>query len=129
MVRSAAMGGAAGQEFTRVNERAASGYPEITDADTGNSVGGRATTSIELCQPLATMKFAELTEIVRAQIDANAAEKLLSAICAAAAGEYVYIPRRHDDPKIEPNDTPATVARRYGVSRQTGYNWVNRWRK
>lgn len=32
-------------------------------------------------------------------------------------------------PEIAPNDTPLTVARRYGVPRSTARGWITAWRK
>jgi len=74
------------------------------------------------------MTFAELADIIISHAGADLGRKIADDICRQAAGESVYIPTRHQ-PAIKPNDTPATVQRRYGVSRRTAYNWVKRWRK
>ena len=74
------------------------------------------------------MRFADLADIVRAELGPHAADRLLQRICAEAAGEQVYIPSRHAPPKIEPTDTPKAVQARYKVSRTTAHNWVARWR-
>jgi len=74
------------------------------------------------------MKFADLADLIRRELPHEQAERLCRAICREAAGEQIYIPARHGEPEILPSDTPKTVQKRYGVSRQTAYNWVNKWR-
>ena len=76
------------------------------------------------------MKYAELVEIICAEIGDDAGHALCAAICRRAARERLYIPDKHEPPPvIAPNDTPAVVARRHGIARSTAYNWVNRWRR
>lgn len=76
------------------------------------------------------MKFAQLVEIICAEIGQDAGQSLCAAICRKAARERLYIPDEFNPPPvIAPNDTPAKVARQYGVARSTAYNWVNRWRR
>jgi hypothetical protein len=75
------------------------------------------------------VKFVELADIIKREVGRDLADKVVEAICSAAAGEAVYIPRRPARPSIEPSDTPTAVARKHNVSRSTAYNWVNRWRR
>lgn len=76
------------------------------------------------------MKFSDLADIICNEIGRDAGVALCAAICRQAASERIYIPDNFKlPPEIAPNDTPAAVARRYGVARSTAYNWVNRWRR
>lgn len=75
------------------------------------------------------MKFSDLADIIRRECPPDLAARICAAICQAAAGETIYIPSRSGPPEIAPNDTPASVAKRYRVDRSTGYRWVNAWRK
>ena len=75
------------------------------------------------------MKFAELADLLVRELGHEQGKQVSIAICKAFASETVYIPQYREPPEIKPSDTPAAVSRRYGVSRQTGYNWVNRWRR
>lgn len=76
------------------------------------------------------MKFSDLTEIIRRECGPqNAlADRICAAICKEASGETIYVTARPGPPEILPNDTPASVARRYRVDRSTGYRWVQKWR-
>ncbi len=74
------------------------------------------------------MKFAEFAAFLTEALGAEASARACALLCQRAAGESVYIPARPGPPVIAPNDTPATVARRYRVSRPTAYRWVNKWR-
>jgi hypothetical protein len=75
------------------------------------------------------MKFSELADLLHQELGEDQGRRIVTAICVAFSSETVYIPQYKKPPDIKPTDTPATVARRFGVSRQTGYNWVNRWRR
>lgn len=75
------------------------------------------------------MKFAELANLLSRELGQDQADRLQQIICTAFAAETVYIPQHRQPPEIRPNDTPKMVQQRYGCSRQTAYNWVNRWRK
>lgn len=75
------------------------------------------------------MKFSDLAEVITATLGQDEARRLCLAISQRFAGETVYIPARPVPPEILPNDTPASVARRYRVDRSTGYRWVERWRR
>lgn len=74
------------------------------------------------------VRYSDLVEILEAEIGHDLALRACEALCRAAAGESLYIPRRAERPVILPTDTPKSVQQRYGVSRATSHNWVNRWR-
>lgn len=75
------------------------------------------------------MKFGEFHDMLCTEFGIDLADDICKMMCAKCPGDEMYIPRRFGEPDIKPNDTPATVAKRHGVSRQTGYNWVNRFRR
>lgn len=76
-----------------------------------------------------TVKFAELTELLRETLGAETAQRVCQEICRRAAGESIYVPQRPGTPLIAAHETPAQVAKRFRVSRMTAYRWVERWRQ
>jgi hypothetical protein len=74
------------------------------------------------------VRFSELSEILIHELGPDLGARVAAVICRCAAGETLYIPERPGPPEILPTDTPRRVAERYGVSRRTASNWVNRWR-
>ena len=75
------------------------------------------------------MKFTELADTIRAVIGDDDGNRLAKKIVQAAGGETIYIPARHEPPQITAKDTPATLMRRYRISRRTAYSWLQKWRK
>lgn len=75
------------------------------------------------------MTLAELRELLVAEIGEQETERALAAMTKLCSGETIYIPRRAGAPEIGPEDTPATVQHRFGVSRATAYNWVSAYRR
>ena len=75
------------------------------------------------------MNFCDLAELMRETLGQEEARRVCLVIAQRFAGETVYIPARPIPPEILPNDTPASVARRYRVDRSTGYRWVDKWRR
>lgn len=74
------------------------------------------------------MRFLELAEILRRELGPDLGPRVCQIICRQAPGESIYIPSRDGPPEILPTDTPQRIVERYGVTKRTAYNWVNRWR-
>lgn len=74
------------------------------------------------------MTLAELAQILRRELGADVAARVVAIACREAAGERVFIPRRVGRPEVRPDDTAQSIQQRHGVSRASAYNWVNRWK-
>ncbi len=74
------------------------------------------------------MKFTELVTTLRAVIGDDDGNRLAKKIVEAAGGETIYVPARPEAPEITARDTPATLMRRYRISRRTAYSWLQKWR-
>ena len=68
------------------------------------------------------MNFAEISNLLSAEIGKDTAEKVISAIRKFAPGETIYIPSRHH-PVVGPNDSVKSLMRR-GVKRRTAYRLI-----
>jgi hypothetical protein len=74
--------------------------------------------------------FDELREIAAAAgVAPSQAEALCELIAQRLGGSRPYIRRRGVVPEVQPSDTPATIQRRYGVSRSTADRWVHSWKR
>ena len=75
------------------------------------------------------MTLSELREALVLELDAPTAERVLAILCRVAPGDRLYIPERPVPVAVEPHDSPRDIQRRYGVSRATAYNSVQRFRR
>lgn len=74
--------------------------------------------------------YDELRELASvAGLEPSQAETLCALIAQRLGGTRPYIRRRGPEPDISLTDTPATLQRRYAVSRRTAERWVTGWRK
>lgn len=65
------------------------------------------------------MKISEVVDVMTREIGQEQGEHLAQVLCREFSGEAVYFPRRPARPEITIRDTPTSLQKRFGISRQT----------
>jgi transposase-like protein len=73
--------------------------------------------------------WAELrAALAGAGADPDVIDRACAGVAVRLGGARHYIPKRWREPEVGQQDTPATLARREGISPRSAYRWVDRWR-